>query len=118
MVISILGTDYTIIEKTYSEDPSFYAKGLCGYCDYRKHLIVICDPKSYPGWDPKETKSIKEERNVTLRHEIFHAFLSESGLNEAALPSPGAWSKNEEMIDWFAIQSPKIFKAYKDAKCI
>ena len=24
------------------------------------------------------------------------------------------WAKNEEMVDWFAIQSPKIFKVYSE----
>ena len=25
----------------------------------------------------------------------------------------GGWAKNEEMVDWFAIQSPKIFKLFE-----
>lgn len=28
-----------------------------------------------------------------------------------------AWAKNEEMIDWMAIQIPKIQRAYKEAYC-
>ena len=27
------------------------------------------------------------------------------------------WAKNEEMIDWMAIQIPKIQRAYKEAYC-
>ena len=30
----------------------------------------------------------------------------------------GGWSKNEEMIDWLAIQIPKIYKAYQEAGCL
>ena len=26
-----------------------------------------------------------------------------------------AWAQNEEMVDWFAIQSPKIFRAFREA---
>lgn len=26
--------------------------------------------------------------------------------------------KNEEMIDWFAIQSPRMFEAFKAADCL
>ena len=50
----------------------------------------------------------------TLRHEIIHAFFNESGLQDSANKFDGAWSKNEEMIDWFAIQPPKIFKLFKE----
>lgn len=51
-----------------------------------------------------------------LRHEIVHAFLYESGLWQNAYGSK-CWAKNEEMIDWMAIQIPKIQRAYKEAYC-
>ena len=51
-------------------------------------------------------------RKRVLRHEIIHAFLNESGLSDSSNQYAGAWAKNEEMVDWFAIQSPKIFKVY------
>ena len=54
----------------------------------------------------------------TLRHEIIHAFLNESGLRYDAKESFGPWTQNEEMIDWFAIQSPKIFKVYEELKLL
>ena len=50
----------------------------------------------------------------TLRHEIVHAFLTESGLFNNTYNVDAGWSKNEEMVDWFAIQSPKIFKVYSE----
>lgn len=46
-----------------------------------------------------------------MRHEILHAFLFESGLSENAGFS-GCWATNEEMVDWFAIQSTKIYDVY------
>lgn len=30
----------------------------------------------------------------------------------------GAWAHNEEMIDWLALQAPKLFTAYKNAGAI
>lgn len=48
----------------------------------------------------------------TIRHEIIHAFLYESGLEANSTLSEN-WALNEEMIDWFAFQSPKIFKAFE-----
>ena len=52
-------------------------------------------------------------RKKTLRHEIIHAFLNESGLSDSSNQFDGEWAKNEEMVDWFAIQAPKIFSAFK-----
>ena len=49
-----------------------------------------------------------------LRHEILHVFLNESGLRACVNPFYQAWSRNEEMIDWFAIQIPKIVKVYEE----
>jgi hypothetical protein len=49
-----------------------------------------------------------------VRHEIVHAFLMESGLDESSNPAD-AWATNEEMVDWFARQGPKIYKAWKEA---
>ena len=44
-------------------------------------------------------------------------FLKESGLDHSA-NSVDNWANNEEMIDWFALQLPKIFKVYKELKCL
>lgn len=42
-----------------------------------------------------------------LRHEIIHAFLMESGLDNSSL-NAYSWAVNEEMVDWFALQWDKI----------
>jgi hypothetical protein len=52
--------------------------------------------------------------NETLRHEIVHAFFNESGLRESTNHFEGAWCKNEELVDWIAIQFPKIHKVYAE----
>ncbi|WP_461218455.1 hypothetical protein [Lapidilactobacillus salsurivasis] len=39
----------------------------------------------------------------TLRHELIHAFLYESGLD-----ANSEWARNEEIVDWIAIQFPKL----------
>lgn len=49
-----------------------------------------------------------------MAHEILHAFFNESGLIDNANVFNKSWPKNEEMVDWFAIQSPKIFKVYEE----
>ena len=54
----------------------------------------------------------------TLRHEIMHAFLNESGLSDSSNQYGGAWAKNEEMVDWIALQGEKIYNAWKEANAL
>ena len=58
-------------------------------------------------------KNLKAYQNSVLRHEIIHAFLYESGL-DTCTSCTGNWALNEEMVDWLAIQTPKIFKVFKE----
>jgi hypothetical protein len=37
----------------------------------------------------------------------------ESGLN-ASSNSVEGWARNEEMVDWFAIQMPKLIKTFRE----
>ena len=53
-------------------------------------------------------KNLKAYEHKVLRHEIIHAFLDQSGL-----ACNSDWAKNEEMIDFFAMQFPKIMEAMK-----
>lgn len=92
--INILGTEYS------------NADGLCK--EYDKQIKIrnvgsmLCDD------DPIDTK--KRRFNEVLRHEIIHAFFSEAGLND--------YSSNEQLVDWLAIQSPKLFRAFKETDCL
>lgn len=47
------------------------------------------------------------------RHEIIHAFLYESGLSFNSY-----WAVNEELVDWIAIQFPKIAEVYEKLGCM
>lgn len=111
--VNILGTEYGIEVHRISEDPDLkdYSRG--AYCDTLSKLIVIADLSE------KEYVDISIEQEIDywkelLRHEILHAFLNESGLWENSYQTECGWAMNEEMIDWFSIQSPKIFKAYQE----
>ena len=72
--------------------------------------------------NPKE-KALTEDGKINLnkkklRHEIVHAFLFESGLSSNTHGIYGAWAENEEMVDWIAIQSPKIFKVFQELEIL
>lgn len=106
--INILGTDYTLQYLSNKEDSKL--ENLDGYTDFYLKRIVV--EKDFENRLFDETK-IKNYQNKILRHEIIHAFLFESGLECNTLKSYN-WSENEEMVDWFAIQSPKIFDVFND----
>lgn len=104
--VDILGTRYLIEFRKEDEDATL--KTCNGYCDITVKLIVVlaepdkeCDCEDFSFLQRK-----------TLRHEIVHAFLSESGLLSNTYNVDTGWASNEEMVDWFAIQSPKIFKVF------
>lgn len=105
MTINILGTKYTITK--CHNGPRL--EDIDGFCDETTKEIVV---ETYEGEDGKPgTKAqLDIQRKKVLRHEITHAFLFECGLAEN---SP--WAQNEELVDWIAIQGPKIHKAWEEA---
>lgn len=118
MKVNILGTEYTIKVKKYDEDEAFERRSISGYCDGYTKTIVICDMTTYKGWEHEQKETAEQCQKLCLRHEITHAFLNESGLQDSCFAYDGAWAKNEEMIDWIAIQTPKMIKAFEETGCL
>lgn len=118
MKVNILGTEYTVEVKKYQDDDYFERNNYDAYHDGFQKKIVICDMRTYPGWENEEEDTIRISMKQTIRHEITHAFLHESGLADNSMQSPRGWAKNEEMIDWIAFQGPKIYKAWEEAGAI
>lgn len=116
--VNILGTEYRIEEHKVSEDEYLKENRLSGYCGEESKLIVVADMSEKEFFANMDEKEQEIYRKKTLRHEIIHAFMNESGLSDSANHFDGAWSKNEEMIDWFAIQSPKIYKVFMEVGSI
>lgn len=115
--VNILGTEYRVTMKKYSDDPEFGERSISGYCDGELKEIVLCDMATWPGWDKENVRRRDALHKQVLRHEIVHAFLCESGLDDSSLAYSGGWARNEEMVDWFASQGSKIYKAWRDMKC-
>lgn len=123
MEISVLGTTYTIVTKKYDEVPDFKDRSCNGFCDALLHKIVLCDMHTWPAdggqdWtkEPEEVHTLQAK--YTTRHEIVHAFLNESGLQESAAEFNGPWAQFEEMVDWWAIQGPKVYQVWKEADAL
>lgn len=112
--VNVLGTKYTIIDGVSAEK---LGDGVAGFCDPYKKEILILDFWKHPEWKMEETEKLATMKREVMRHEIVHAFLNESGLKECAAGMDGSWAQNEEMVDWLAIQGPKICAAWKEAGC-
>lgn len=115
MNVNILGTEYTITVKKYNDDEAFERCSICGYCDSYTKQIVVCDMSTYKGWEHESKETAEIAGKETMRHEIVHAFFSESGIETNGLAFDGSWAKNEEMVDWIALQGEKIYKAWQEA---
>lgn len=111
MEVNIMGTIYTITYKSINEDSRL--EDLEGYVDLYQKEIVIAKVEERDYFEGESKKKMQKVKNKVLRHEIIHAFMYESGLDSNSNKSY-SWAENEEMIDWFAIQSPKIYKVYKE----
>ena len=104
MTVNILGADYTIIIG-HNDLPD----DMDGLCDETIHTIRAYDYAENRD-APDSKKNLDVQAKKVLRHEIVHAFLFESGLAENS-----DWAQNEELVDWIAIQGPKLIKAWKEA---
>lgn len=110
MKVNILGTEYEVINDNTGTNQKL--KNCNGYCEsYSKKIVIDCSHEYMN--DPDNYDKFADFQDKVLRHEIVHAFLHESGLD-----SNSDWARNEELVDWIAIQIPKIVKAMLDAKCI
>lgn len=113
--VDILGTTYTVhTSVAVSADPAL--KDLFGYCCATERKIVIADINTIDNWKDESNESKTEIVKQTMRHEVIHAFFAESGLR-GSTNNVCAWATNEEMVDWFAIQYPKIKKVFVALRC-
>lgn len=104
--INVMGTDIRVEFRNQADDKKLSHAD--GYFDHSTDLIVVVIPEP----DENTVENLERYQKKVLRHELTHAFLHESGLY-ASSGSADAWASNEEMVDWFAIQSPKIFRVFQ-----
>ena len=107
-VVHVLGEMYTIRQTEEAWDAKL--KGRDGYTDTSIKECVIDSMKNA---EPDDKANLEEYKKSVIRHELIHAFLFESGLDGAC-----EWAVNEEVIDWIALQFPKMMKAFEEAECL
>ena len=115
--VSVLGTKYSIKRRNFGKDAILKESSFVGYCNSVLKEIVVADASTLPSADNMSANEKLIFEKTTLRHEIVHAFLNESGL-ESSLAYNGGWSRNEELVDWIALQGPKLYRAWIEAEAI
>ena len=103
--VNILGTEYKVYREKIKD------KDVDGYCDYSSKEIKIRDD------NVNEVGDFDGLMRKRLRHEIIHAFLAESGL-QANYEHYRQFGHDETIVDWFAIQFPKMIKAFESVNAI
>ena len=94
--VNILGTEYKVIREPFAD------KDIDGYCDYTSREIRIRDDNV---------------NKVGDFDELIHAFLAESGL-QANYEHYRQFGHDETLVDWFAIQFPKMIKAFNSVNAL
>ena len=112
--VNILGTEYKVVLGNKTKYPVLEIMDGCADTSIKRLLI---DDASFVRDEVDAKQDMDSYIKEVLRHEIIHAFLFESGL-EGNTSSVDHWANSEEIVDWFALQSPKIFKAFQEVGCL
>ena len=108
--VNILGSEYTIkYDVPYEQMP----EGSDGIMDYSIKTIKIAELVQ----EKDSVRDLQLYMKQVVRHEIIHAFLYESGLWSNS-NSSDCWALNEEMVDWFAKQFPKLAAAFREVDAL
>ena len=104
--VDVLGTIYSIVKSNKANDVKL--ESLAGYCDTSVKQIVIDTFKT----DNMSMADLDKYEQEIIRHELVHAFLNESGLSDSS------WGANEEIVDWIALQFPKMLRVFEELNVI
>lgn len=102
--MNILGIKYMVIR-----DESLLNENLDGVEQKYSKVIRIVPKEKMLNSDSSEAEKTLRYKEV-LRHEIIHAFFDEAGLSN--------YSENEQLVDWLAVQIPKMCDVFKEQNCL
>lgn len=97
--VNILGENYTVNLNT----PREVLTDCDGECSrYDKRISMVDIDEIFDGGGTPNSRRTRYAEG--LRHEVIHAFLEESGLDN--------YSEDEQLVQWLAIQFPKILNVF------
>lgn len=105
-MIDILGTNYKIKENCNIEEYKALEE-MEAYTDFSAKEIIVSEYSD----NNNSIRNIDFHIRKVKRHEIIHALLYESGLD-----CNTNWATNEEIVDWIAIQYPKMKNIFEKLK--
>ena len=105
MKANVLGTEYDI-EIISERDATMVALDAEGYTDYSIKMIRVRDVTQNKG--PEQQQNRDAYLDLIIRHELIHDFLYESGIDF------GMQFHNEELVDWLAMQFPKMTEVFDE----
>lgn len=106
--INVLGTIYKIKHGSVKDYPKL--KDAVGLCEkYTKEIILDIDGYN----DPDSFDNMIDYDRHTLRHEIAHAFLHESGFD-----SNLTYDQEERIVGWISQMVTKYYNACKEANAL
>lgn len=103
-LVTILGEIYQIV--TDSDYLRTLGENIDGDADHFEYVITT---KSAAEYDKDAVRGEQYRREI-LRHEIVHAFFRQSGMER--------YQHDEDLVQWLAIQLPKIVRAFREADCM
>ena len=107
----VLGSPWELYTGTVEEYPLL--DEMDGYTDHSAKCIVVREKT-----DDCQVLNFEWCQNKIIRHEIIHAYLYESGLDGCMDLVKGIGGHPEQLVDWIAIQFPKIMKTYQELNVI
>jgi len=108
--IDVLGTEYSLEVIPAHSDRLLKPGNIDGYCDSTSKRIMISDCAE------SDLDNVEIYIKEIKRHEIIHAFLNESGL-QSSWEHP-VMGQEETVVDWIALQFPKLITAFKAADAL
>ena len=111
MDINILGTKYSLCFGTEKEYPKLKDKD--GLCDTSSKKIFVREFDEKLKDDPDVKEDLQAYKRQVVRHEIVHAMFHESGLSDMS-----NYENDELLVDWLAIQSPKLLAVFEEATAL
>lgn len=107
--VNVLGVDYRVHKGTLEDYPILSETLSDGLCDYSIKSIFVRDTQL----DMPETGDMENQKyltNISLRHELVHAYLHEAGQE--------GWCLNEHLVNFLAMSLPKLYRLCEEAGAI
>lgn len=107
--VNVAGVPYTIHMGTLEEYPILKKNKSCGLCDYSIKSIWVHDARM-DKFSLGDMQNQKYLTDITLRHELIHAYLHESGQED--------YAEDETLVEFLALSLEKMYGICKDAGAI